>query len=356
MHALTSSPGGVASSRGRGAGNNVGVDVGKRARIFPSGSGAGAAAAAAAATCPAPSPSSALALAKRALALRVVFDAAFASVLRGYDARLEATRRALARRGYRRAQRWLPSRKTAGGVLVAAAVATWYYRANRARWARLAAHREKRAALQRELDAAECYEEYKRVAHAMEALQIAFEETEEEEDQNQNLTPTSDDSDQSSIATSSSSSSGLDKKSKSSQSKHATSVAAAAKKKTRAAKPKASSRTDRRAQSYDEELIEEQLRLLRARRACGDVGEMMFNLRADVLRNLGNMSEIGRKLHEPLWGVPKAVREYIDETRAQLRMISNEVRFRFGFGSRDRGHPSRQNATSHRFLFSDHSM
>ena len=59
---------------------------------------------------------------------------------------------------------------------------------------------------------------------------------------------------------------------------------------------------------------------------------MMFNLRADVLRNLGNMSEIGRKLHEPLWGVPKAVREYIQETRAQLRMISNEVRFRFGFG------------------------
>ena len=166
MHALTSSAGGVSSSRGgRGAGNNVGVDSSKRARILPSGSGG------AAATCPAPSPSSALALAKRALALRVVFDAAFASALRGYDARLEATRRALAVRGYRRLQRFLPTRKTAGRVLFAAAVATWYYRANRARWARLAAHREKRVSLQRELDAATCYEEYKRVLNAMEELQ-----------------------------------------------------------------------------------------------------------------------------------------------------------------------------------------
>jgi hypothetical protein len=35
---------------------------------------------------------------------------------------------------------------------------------------------------------------------------------------------------------------------------------------------------------------------------------MMFGLRADILRNLGNMTDIGRKLHEPLWGVPRAVR------------------------------------------------
>ena len=123
----------------------------------------------------------------------------------------------------------------------------------------------------------------------------------------------------------------MDKKAKG-QSKRATSAAAAAaKNKTRAdrepePKPKASSWwiAHHAKPIYDKELIEEQLRLLRAQRACGDVFEMMFNLRADVLRNLGNMSEIGRKLHEPLWGVPKAVREYIDETRAQLRMISNE--------------------------------
>ena len=58
--------------------------------------------------------------------------------------------------------------------------------------------------------------------------------------------------------------------------------------------------------SYDRELIEEQLRLLRAQRASGNVEEMMFSLRADILRNLGNMTDIGRKLHEPLWGVPRA--------------------------------------------------
>jgi TAG lipase/steryl ester hydrolase/phospholipase A2/LPA acyltransferase len=76
--------------------------------------------------------------------------------------------------------------------------------------------------------------------------------------------------------------------------------------------------------TYDKELIEEQLRLLRAQRASGNVEEMMFSLRADILRNLGNITNIGRKLHEPLWGVPRAVREYIDETRAQLRMIAQE--------------------------------
>ena len=41
-------------------------------------------------------------------------------------------------------------------------------------------------------------------------------------------------------------------------------------------------------------------------------------------RFLDNITNIGRKLHEPLWGVPRAVREYIDETRAQLRMIAQE--------------------------------
>ena len=50
----------------------------------------------------------------------------------------------------------------------------------------------------------------------------------------------------------------------------------------------------------------------------------MFSLRADILRNLGNMTDIGRKLHEPLWGVPRAVRDYIDETRAQLRAIAQD--------------------------------
>ena len=75
---------------------------------------------------------------------------------------------------------------------------------------------------------------------------------------------------------------------------------------------------------YDKALIEEQLRLLRARRASGDVEEMMFGLRADILRNIGNLADIGRRLHEPLWGVPKCVREYIDETREQLRLIARE--------------------------------
>ena len=36
---------------------------------------------------------------------------------------------------------------------------------------------------------------------------------------------------------------------------------------------------------------------------------LMSGLRADILRNLGNLTNIGRSLHEPLWGVPRPVRQ-----------------------------------------------
>ena len=63
-------------------------------------------------------------------------------------------------------------------------------------------------------------------------------------------------------------------------------------------------------QPYDRELVEERLRLLRASRASADVGEMMFALRADLLRSLGNVTNLGRRLHEPEHvGVPQPVAE-----------------------------------------------
>ena len=96
-----------------------------------------------------------------------------------------------------------------------------------------------------------------------------------------------------------------------------------AKKKKKATKTKKKP-TNRKSDVFDKELIEEQLRLLRLRRASGDVEEMMFGLRADILRNIGNIGNLGRTLHEQLWGVPKCVREYIDETREQLRLIARE--------------------------------
>ena len=80
---------------------------------------------------------------------------------------------------------------------------------------------------------------------------------------------------------------------------------------------------------YDRELVEERLRLLRASRASGDTGEMMFALRADLLRSLGNVTNLGRRLHEPDYvGVPQPVAQYIAEVRAQLRLVAQETDLR----------------------------
>lgn len=77
---------------------------------------------------------------------------------------------------------------------------------------------------------------------------------------------------------------------------------------------------------YDVELVEERLRLLRASRASGDVGEMMFALRADLLRSLGNVTSLGRGLGEPdIAGVPQPVADYIAEVRTQLRLVAQET-------------------------------
>ena len=45
-----------------------------------------------------------------------------------------------------------------------------------------------------------------------------------------------------------------------------------------------------------------------ARGAPSGVEEMMFSLRADILRNIGNLADIGRRLHEPLWGAGERAR------------------------------------------------
>ena len=75
---------------------------------------------------------------------------------------------------------------------------------------------------------------------------------------------------------------------------------------------------------YDRALIAEQLRVLRAQRNSGDVEEIMFGLRAELLRNLGNMSNLGRRLHAPVGGVPKLVREYINEVKTCLKLLSKD--------------------------------
>lgn len=73
---------------------------------------------------------------------------------------------------------------------------------------------------------------------------------------------------------------------------------------------------------YDRRLLEEKLAHLRAVRAAdAPVAERMFAVRADLLRNLGNMASAALHEHFPL--VPGPIREYIDEVRTHLIDITH---------------------------------
>ena len=225
----------------------------------------------------------ALLAARRALALRLLFDTSAADVLaRWYRRRTAPLARTLRRRGFLRLHDLVrdPPARAAAWVSLAALLAYLYHRRHRARWAVEREFAPLRAAIQSRLDDAASYEEFKRAALDMEALEDRVAQ--------------------------------------------ALSAAAAAAGAARPTNGTAGGLWSRGQPTYDRELVEEQLRALRAQRASGNVEEMMFGLRADILRNLGNMSDVGRHLHEPLWGVPRAMREYIDETRAQLRVIAQE--------------------------------
>nr|XP_043622778.1 triacylglycerol lipase SDP1 [Erigeron canadensis] len=70
---------------------------------------------------------------------------------------------------------------------------------------------------------------------------------------------------------------------------------------------------------YDEELVRNKLQELRHRRKEGCLREIIFCMRADLVRNLGNMCN--PELHKGRHQVPKLIKEYIDEVSMQLRMV-----------------------------------
>ncbi|KAJ6841983.1 triacylglycerol lipase SDP1 [Iris pallida] len=70
---------------------------------------------------------------------------------------------------------------------------------------------------------------------------------------------------------------------------------------------------------YDEELVRNKLQELRQRREEGSLRDVMFCMRADLLRNLGNMCN--PQLHKGRLQVPKLIKEYIDEVSTQLKMV-----------------------------------
>ena len=251
----------------------------------------------------------ALAATKRALALRVLFDAdgRAGSLLARGRARTAEIRAAAARRAadMRRA----PPYRAAGYLLAVFALYLIHRRRNRDRRALLREHRERAAEVQAALDHASSYEEFIGLAHRMEALEEEHAGRLRALAHGKPPAPAAGPGTTKAARTSSRSNKDDDTDDDDDAASSVWSVGQAVGDGTR---------------SYDRELIEEQLRLLRAQRASGNVEEMMFSLRADILRNLGNMTDIGRKLHEPLWGVPRAVRDYIDETRAQLRAIAQD--------------------------------
>ncbi|KAG6414146.1 hypothetical protein SASPL_126864 [Salvia splendens] len=70
---------------------------------------------------------------------------------------------------------------------------------------------------------------------------------------------------------------------------------------------------------YDEELVRNKLQELRHRRQEGSLRDIIFCMRADLVRNLGNMCN--PELHKGRLHVPKLIKEYIDEVTTQLRMV-----------------------------------
>ncbi|KAH7430251.1 hypothetical protein KP509_09G090200 [Ceratopteris richardii] len=70
---------------------------------------------------------------------------------------------------------------------------------------------------------------------------------------------------------------------------------------------------------YDEELVRAKLVELRQRRLKGSVEDILFCLRADLVRNLGNMCN--PDLHKGRLQTPKLIQEYIEEVRYHLYAV-----------------------------------
>jgi len=70
---------------------------------------------------------------------------------------------------------------------------------------------------------------------------------------------------------------------------------------------------------YDVELVSNKLEELRHRRQEGSLRDIIFCMRADLVRNLGNMCN--PELHKGRLQMPRLIKEYIDEVSTQLRMV-----------------------------------
>lgn len=76
---------------------------------------------------------------------------------------------------------------------------------------------------------------------------------------------------------------------------------------------------DNRGDLYDVELVRNKLQELRHRRQEGSLRDIVFCMRADLIRNLGNMCN--PELHMGRPHVPRLIKDYINEVSKQLRMV-----------------------------------
>eukprot|EP00898_Chlorokybus_atmophyticus_P007615 jgi/Chlat1/7855/Chrsp66S07289 len=72
---------------------------------------------------------------------------------------------------------------------------------------------------------------------------------------------------------------------------------------------------------YDVELVEDRLQKMVKLREEGNIGEMVFCLRADLLRNLGGLCN--PQLHKSRLTTPHTIQEYIHEVTLQLKYVCN---------------------------------
>ncbi|CAH8384148.1 unnamed protein product [Eruca vesicaria subsp. sativa] len=70
---------------------------------------------------------------------------------------------------------------------------------------------------------------------------------------------------------------------------------------------------------FDVELVRNKLEELKHRRHEDSLRDIIFCMRADLVRNLGNMCN--PELHKGRLQVPRLIKEYIDEVSTQLRMV-----------------------------------
>eukprot|EP00775_Hariotina_reticulata_P005537 gene5537-5773_t len=72
---------------------------------------------------------------------------------------------------------------------------------------------------------------------------------------------------------------------------------------------------------YDRKLLLQKVQHLQSVREQGNVKEMMFALRTDLIRNIANVAK--SQLYEYFYEVPSAIRCYIQEVKAQLSILTD---------------------------------